>query len=256
MEARDRQQQYLEFALGTLEGEEYQEIRNLLERGDAACIRGVAEARALVAGLAHAAPEAAPPARVRERLLAAVAAEAAVGRVAAPSRNPYLAWAIAAGLLVFAVLTSNRARNLEGQLAGLQERFEQLAAEHEQVLGETETYRRLLAIVSAPGTRAVSLNAPQSPQLQAYWNEPLGLVLVGQNVPAPAPDRTLQLWIIPAQGAPIDAGIFRPDASGRALYIASPTVGLSQAAALAITDEPAGGQPQPTTTPIWVGQIG
>jgi anti-sigma-K factor RskA len=75
-------------------------------------------------------------------------------------------------------------------------------------------------------------------------------------VPAPASDRTLQLWIIPTQGNPIDAGIFRPDANGRALYIASPGVSISQAAALAITDEPAGGQPQPTTTPIWVGQIG
>jgi hypothetical protein len=159
-------------------------------------------------------------------------------------------------MLVFALFTARRAQNLEAEIAGVQQRYDELSAEHDQIVAETETYRRLLTIVSAPGTRAVSLNAPQSPQLQAYWNEPLGLVLAGQNVPAPAPDRTLQLWIIPAEGNPINAGIFRPDPTGRALHITSPGVSINQAAALAITDEPAGGQPQPTTTPIWIGQIG
>jgi anti-sigma-K factor RskA len=251
METKDRQQQYLEFALGTLEGEEYEQIRGLLAQGDQECSRGIAEARAVVAGLSYAAPQATPPAHVRKRLLAAIAE---------PRRSrtwlPYLAWAAAAGLLIVAVLTGRRAQNLASELAGLQQRYEQLSTEHQQVVAETETYRRVLAIVSAPGTRAVSLSAQQSPQLQAYWNEPLGLVLAGRNVPLPAPDRTLQLWIIPTQGNPIDAGIFRPDATGSTLYIASPGISISQAAALAITDEPAGGQPQPTTTPIWVGQIG
>lgn len=251
METKDRQQQYLEFALGTLEGDEYEEIQNLLAQGDQECSRGVAEARAVVAGLSYAAPQATPPAHVRKRLLAAVA-EPRQSR----SWTPYLAWAVAAGLLIFAVLTGRRAQTLEVELADLQQRYEQLSTEHQKILAQTETYRRVLAIVSAPGTRSVSLSAQQSPQLQAYWNEPLGLVLAGQNVPLPAPDRTLQLWIIPAQGNPIDAGIFRPDDTGRALYIASPGISISQAAALAITDEPAGGQPQPTTTPIWVGQIG
>jgi anti-sigma-K factor RskA len=251
METRDRQQQYLEFALGTLEGDEYEEIRRLLDQGDQECSRGVAEARAVVAELSYAAPQATPPADVRKRLLAAVA-EPRRSR----SWTPYLAWAAAAGLLIFAVLTGRRAQNLEVELADVQQRYDQLSIEHQQILAETQTYRRVLAIVSAPGTRAVSLSAQQSPQLQAYWNEPLGLVLAGQNVPAPAPDRTLQLWIIPAQGNPIDAGIFRPDDTGRTLYITSPGISMAQAAALAITDEPAGGQPQPTTTPIWVGPIG
>jgi anti-sigma-K factor RskA len=251
METKDRQQQYLEFALGTLEGAEHDEIQSLLDRGDQDCSRGVAEARAVVASLSYSAPQVSPPVQVRKRLLAA-AAEPRRSR----SWTPYLAWAVAAGLLIFAVLTMRRAQNLRTELAGLQQRYDQLASEHEQIVAETETYRRVLSIVSAPGTRAVSLRAPQSPQLQAYWNEPLGLVLAGQNVPAPAPDRTLQLWIIPAQGNPIDAGIFRPDNTGRTLYITSPTVSIAQATALAITDEPAGGQPQPTSTPIWVGPIG
>jgi anti-sigma-K factor RskA len=251
METKDRQQQYLEFALGTLEGAEYEEIQSLLARGDQECGRGVAEARAVVASLSYSAPQVTPPAQVRQRVLAAV-----VEPRQSRSWAPYLAWAVAAGLLIFAVLTGRRAQTLGVELASLQQRYDQLSTEHEKILTETETYRRVLAIVSAPGTRAVSLRAPQSPQLQAYWNEPLGLVLAGQNVPAPAPDRTLQLWIIPAQGNPINAGIFRPDDTGRTLYITSPTVSIAQAAALAITDEPAGGQPQPTTTPIWVGPIG
>lgn len=251
METRDRQQLYLEFALGTLDGDEYEQIRGLLDQGDQECSRGVAEARAIVAGLSYAAPQATPPAHVRTRLLTAVE-EPRRSR----SWTPYLAWAAAAALLIAAVLIGRRAQNLAGELAGLRQRYDQLSIEHQQILAETETYRRVLAIVSAPGTRSVSLSAQQSPQLQAYWNEPLGLLLAGQNVPAPAADRTLQLWIIPAQGNPIDAGIFRPDDTGRALHITAPGISITQAAALAITDEPAGGQPQPTTTPIWVGQIG
>jgi anti-sigma-K factor RskA len=254
METKDRQQQYLEFALGTLEGDDLEEIQGLLAQGDAECTHGVAEARAIVAQLSYAAPQSTPPASVRERLLQATAEPSA--RKPPRSWMPYIAWAAAAALLVFALITSRRAQNLEAEAAGLQQRYDELSTEHEQLVAEAETYRRLLAIVSAPGTRSVSLSAPQGPQLQAYWNEPLGLVLAGQNVPAPAPGRTLQLWIIPAEGNPIDAGIFRPDAAGRALHITSPGVAIAQAAALAITDEPAAGEPQPTTTPIWVGQIG
>jgi anti-sigma-K factor RskA len=119
-------------------------------------------------------------------------------------------------------------------------------------------YTRVLAVLSAPGTRSISLAATTaaSPQVNAYWNEIAGLVLTGRHMPALPADRTYQLWVVPKTGNPVSAGIFEPDVEGSALLISQPQAKQSDAAALAITQEPAGGRPQPTSKPVWVGPIG
>jgi hypothetical protein len=48
----------------------------------------------------------------------------------------------------------------------------------------------------------------------------------------------------------------RPDADGKfELLVANPPDSSGGTRALAITEEPEGGSPQPTTTPIWVGAV-
>ncbi len=84
----------------------------------------------------------------------------------------------------------------------------------------------------------------------------MGLVLAGNEVPSPAPNHTFQLWVVPKKGAPLSAGIFNPDAAGTVLLVATPSATLADAAALAVSEEPAGGLPQPTKDRIlWVGPV-
>jgi anti-sigma-K factor RskA len=62
--------------------------------------------------------------------------------------------------------------------------------------------------------------------------------------------RTFQLWVLEPDTSPRSAGLMRPDAAGTTLEgIAE---GIADAQNLAVTVEPAGGSPQPTTRPLLV----
>jgi anti-sigma-K factor RskA len=171
---------------------------------------------------------------------------------------PAWAWAAAAALVFFALFSIYQTRKLQQQLIELQARNAAQQQLRAQLEADRETYQRAMAIVRAPDARLVILTAkgkPELPEIHAYWSSKLGLVMMAMKVPAPAANRALQLWVVPKKGAPISAGVFLPDASGGVFFISSPQAGIAGAAALEITDEPSGGSPQPTTTPIWVGPI-
>jgi hypothetical protein len=156
------------------------------------------------------------------------------------------------------VYSALQTRRLEKELAVFQKQSGAQRSRGQALEKERETYQQTLAILGASGTKEFALKASGKtalPDLQAYWNAEKGLVLLGQHIPLPAADRTFQLWVVPKKGKAISAGIFRPDAGGRILLVVVPEAQPPAAAALAISDEPASGSPQPTTTPIWVGPV-
>jgi anti-sigma-K factor RskA len=83
------------------------------------------------------------------------------------------------------------------------------------------------------------------------------VVFAATRLPALPAGKTYQLWFVPANAAPISAGLIAPDAQGAAtVHFATPAGTPARIAALAVTLEPAGGVPAPTGDKYLVGTAG
>lgn len=72
------------------------------------------------------------------------------------------------------------------------------------------------------------------------------------GLPGLDPSQTYQVWLVEG-GTPISAGLLTPDDAGRATLELARSVPAS--AVVAITIEPAGGSPQPTSDPILAAEL-
>jgi anti-sigma-K factor RskA len=125
---------------------------------------------------------------------------------------------------------------------------------------ELAAVRREATILTDPASVKIVLatSDPTATPLQASWHAKMGIVVCGQKIPPPPGQRVLQLWLIPkAAGAkPMPSQMIRPDENGNfVLLVSNPPEVMADTKALAVTEEPAGGSPQPTTTPKWVGGV-
>lgn len=92
---------------------------------------------------------------------------------------------------------------------------------------------------------SVAGGGPNAPSGQVLWSRTRGVVFSGVRLAAPAANMTYQLWLL-TDGAPVSAGTFVPDESGRITFsAAAPNVPRSVIGA-ALTVEPAGGSPVPS----------
>ena len=182
-----------------------------------------------------------------------------------PRPIPRWVWVLAVALIVLAAVTAWQAQRFAGDLGVLRLRVQEERARGVALESEQARYQQALNIVAASATKEIKLKPAASssggaskddaPALSAYWNPQMGLVLSADNIAQPALGRVLQLWIAPSSGAPVSAGIFRPNASGQVLLVAPALAAMTSAKALMVTDEPTGGSPQPTTAPKWSAAI-
>lgn len=146
------------------------------------------------------------------------------------------------------------------QNTSLTREADRLTQELELIRGELGTANASLArldslaqAVSGEDVRFATLTGDAAPSLRLLWNpERALLVVAASNLPEPEAGRTYQLWGIGGAENPVGLGTFRTDASGTALVTLS-GVPAGAFEVSAVTEEPDGGSPQPTTTPFLVG---
>ena len=252
------------YALGSLGPEERASVEAHLATGCAECAKALAEARWVVSQLAYLAPEASPSDMLRGRLLKTVRAEAAAAKPeisrAVRSAIPLWMWGAVAAAVLFAFYNAYEARLVQERIRETQQALRIQLQLQEETARQLALARREALILMDPKSVRISMPAESRnlPVLQATWHQALGLVVTGQKLPLPGGSRTLQLWLIPkAPGAkPMPSLTLRPDAEGKFdLLVINPPDSQTETKALAITEEPEGGSPQPTTTPIWVGAV-
>jgi anti-sigma-K factor RskA len=100
-----------------------------------------------------------------------------------------------------------------------------------------------------PATRDVSFGQTEKPSSGRVFVSPSrGVVFIGAHLPALDSGKTFELWVVPVKGNPIPEGLFQSQPDKTAVFVHSGTI--ENAAAIAVTVEPAGGSAQPTTTPF------
>jgi anti-sigma-K factor RskA len=263
MSHEELREQASAYVLGALDGDDRQRFEAHLA-GCAECQAEVRSFRPVVDALARSVDAREPSADLRARVVGAVTRgqtrtteiPTAMGRSRSSTVIP---WVLAtAATIALAALTPytaqlrNRTRELAAVVRDLSAR---LADSDRQLL----VARNNVSLLLAPDVRRVDLRGQASaPQAggRAYFSRTRGVYFVATDLPSIAADKAYQLWfVLPGGANPVSAAVFSADAGGRAELIANVPAGMTDPSVLAVTLEPAGGSPQPTTTPFLVGNV-
>jgi Anti-sigma-K factor rskA, C-terminal/Putative zinc-finger len=238
-------------AMGNLEGEKRVALEKHLE-GCPACRRELERLRGDTALPALSASGPQPPQPSRERLLKEIAKEPRRQKIATRRSSSWkiVPWLVAVAMTLVAGFFWRQSDRLAQDYFALRSYSSQQELELERV-------RNIAATLTSPDAMRVTLvaaQAPPQPQGRAiYVRDRSSLIFLASNLPGLPPQKAYELWLIPANGAPIPAGVFTPDARGSASVIEPPLPGAVEAKAFAITVEPEQGSATPTMPIVMMG---
>ena len=242
------------FALALMPGEEAAFTEAHLRHCDL-CRAELARLQGDLVHYAMTAPMEAPPARARERFLAAVAEEHRYYPPVAPAPAPqpvheptfasrssdlldrghkrveeptprtfgifaWAGWALAASLAGLVGWQFYQTANLHEELLAQNAHLGQLSR-------ETARAQEVLHTLTDPQAMQVALRQPATPgtptrpEAHASYNSLKGsLVFVASHLQPLDPEKSYELWLLPANGqAPVPAGLFKPDMNGNASVV-------------------------------------
>jgi anti-sigma-K factor RskA len=229
MTCEELRDEYEAYSLGIVEGPERAGIAEHLARNCPACLSGVRRAMATVMAVSGTVPLVEPPKHLRNRVIGMVERE--------NKRRVFvfvLPWAVSAAMVIILLGVVFSAR---------------------QPNSDTAKLEQALAILNDPAAREVTFGETAQPSRgRLFVSGAKGVVLIVSSLPTIEANKTFQLWAIPAKGNPVPSGTFRGDANSTAVYVRPGPV-QTDTAALALTVEPEGGSPQPTTTPFLVMKL-
>lgn len=262
MSCEKRRDLLMLYVAEALDPAEREAIRAHLATGCPRCAGALAEAEATLGHLPLGLDPVAPRAETRAALMRRVSAAprtAPAGRSAAAVRagawvRPALA-AAAAVLVTIAALTIPGQRARQALLGRLDAQDREIVRLREAMQAAAETVR----VLRSPAVRIVALSGtPSQPQATAriFWDQSRRTWhFYAADLRQAGPGRTYQLWFITPAQEKISAGTFDVDPQGEAsLEVAIPP-GLDAVAVAAVTDEPAGGSPQPTGSIHLAGSV-
>ena len=245
MTCEELRQEYELYALGLSGEPEKSALGEHLREGCRTCTDGVRGARSTMTLLASSAEPMAPPPRLRRRIMASVGVESRSWGWFMP-----LWAAVSAFCLVAAFYFYGRDRDNAMQLARARQ-----AARTQSI--ELARSNELLAFLNQPETRQVTFGggAAAPPGGRVLLHPKSGVLLLASNLPAAPPGKTYEMWLIPKSGNPNPAGMFQSEADGSAMHRQRMPLDLAAIKAVAVTLEPSGGVPQPTTEPLIIAPL-
>ncbi|MBT9330737.1 anti-sigma factor [Paracidobacterium acidisoli] len=259
------------YAMQALAPDEMREVQTHLDQC-AQCRDALASALGDMALLALSVEEQPLPAGARERFLSRIdEAPAGIAVVEAPRhetpRSEYpeesfrrgrtgifgwLGWVAAAACLAGAVFLYNGNTRLQRELS-------QTEYQNAQYQAGMQRAQDLMDLLTAPQASQVTLTEtkqiPHPSGHAIYLPKKGALIFVASNLNPLPPNKTYELWLIPASGkAPVPAGLFRPDTSGAASIVLPPLPSGVAAKAFGVTIEDLQGSQTPTLPIIMSGE--
>jgi anti-sigma-K factor RskA len=242
------------YALGALGAEETRDFEAFLA-GSPETQQEVAEFRDVAALLALSEPAHGAGADLRNRLLARVSQEKS-RRIPRPqsgssgSRTPPAVWGALAASLIAVVGLAAALVSQRGDLARLRQ---DLAVWQQQLQAREATLNAILE----PGVELYQLTSSGDPNpgIQLFWDRKRNSALIHGFRLKPVPEgKEYQLWFI-KDGKPVPSVTFTPEPTGNARVEQVPVPTDGKVSAAAVTVEPAGGSPQPTSPILLVGPL-
>jgi anti-sigma-K factor RskA len=264
------------YALGILDDEAVAEVEAHLA-GCQDCQRLLRQARAVVALLALTPRQVAPPAGLKQRILARIAQEERGGAGARATNGsesagtgfpqaPAAEGAPTAVDLTLDVAPGDITPERQGLLDALRQFLPGRKVLHTpgtarpdaEAAGEQHQLQHIMRLLRAPHASVWELpGTPEAPQARARLfgapDEHMAVLIVSGLEPLP-PERDYQLWFL-REGKPVGGAVFDVHRNGEGQILVHAPRQLGHYDLAAITPEPAGGSPGPTGPIIIAGEI-